>query len=360
MTEPREPKEQTDGLRIEYRKRKRQKQLLIGLSFLLTILLMLVFTTFGASDTSFSGVVQAIARTLSTGGEIVDKQDKIIMLLRLPRMAMAVVAGIGLSVSGAAMQAATRNPLVSPFTIGISNAAAFGASLSIVFGVGLFCGSQLGTVFNAFLWALGCMGVVSLIAAKGGMSPSTIVLTGIALNYLFSACTSTIEFFASEHKLAEVVQWAFGSLNGSNWQEVFVMAVVVTACTAAMFFHAPALNIIAGGDDEVAKSLGIHPGKVRFAVCVEAAMATAAVISFTGVIGFVGLAGPHIARIIIGSDHRYLLPFSAAMGALLMLIADTIGRLILAPVMIPVGIVISFLGVPIFVNLILVQRKGSV
>lgn len=158
MTEQRQLKKQKDGLRAEYRRRKRQKALLIGLSVLLTVLLMLVFTTLGTSDTSFAGVVGAITRTLSAGGEITDKQDKIIMLLRLPRMAMAVVAGIGLSASGAAMQAATRNPLVSPFTIGISNAAAFGASLSIVFGIGLFSGSQLGTVFNAFLWALGCMG----------------------------------------------------------------------------------------------------------------------------------------------------------------------------------------------------------
>ena len=273
--------------------------MLIGLSVLLTVLLMLVFTTLGTSDTSFAGVVGAITGALSAGGEITDKQDKIIMLLRLPRMAMAVVAGWSFRIRYHA--GGYPNPLVSPFTIGISNAAAFGASLSIVFGIGLFSGSQLGTVFNAFLWALGCMGVVSLIAAKAGMSPSTIVLTGIALNYLFSACTSTIEFFASEHKLAEVVQWAFGSLNGSDWQEVFVMAVVVAVCTTAMFFHAPALNIIAGGDDEVAKSLGIHPGNVRFAVCVEAAMATAAVISFTGVIGFVGLAGLTLPALLLGA-----------------------------------------------------------
>lgn len=344
----------------EYRKRKCRKYLLISLSFILMFVLAIFFTTLGTTDTNFCDVTGSIFRTLTAGGKISNKQDKIIILLRLPRMAMAIIAGIGLSSAGAAMQAATRNPMVSPFTIGISNAAAFGASLSIVFGIGFFSGSQFGTVFNAFLWALGCMGLVALISTKVGMSPSTIVLTGIALNYLFSACTSTIEFFANEHKLAEVVQWAFGSLNGSQWQEVFIMTIIVCICTLGMFCHAPSLNIIAAGDDEVAKSLGIHPERVRLAVCVEAALATAAVISFTGVIGFIGLAGPHIARILIGSDHKYMLPFSAITGALLMLIADTIGRLILAPVMIPVGIVISFLGVPIFINLILMQRKGSV
>lgn len=349
----------TEKLQATYARHRKGKCLLLLFSFVLMLVLALVFTTLGATDTSVWDVLRAIVHTVSSGGSITDKQEKIIVLLRLPRMAMAVAAGFGLAMSGAAMQAATRNPLVSPFTIGISNAAAFGASLSIVFGFGLFSGSQFGTVWNAFLWALGCMGLVYLISARVGMSPSAIVLTGIALNYFFSACTSTIEFFASEHKLAQVVQWAFGSLNGSAWEEVLVMAVVVFFSGICLFLYAPALNIIASGDDEVAKSLGIHPERVRMQVCVLAVLATAAVISFTGVIGFVGLAGPHIARIIIGSDHRYLLPFSAVMGALLMLTADTIGRLILAPVMIPVGIVISFLGVPVFINLILMQRKGS-
>ena len=116
------------------------------------------------------------------------------------------------------MQGVTRNSLVSPFTIGISNAAAFGASLSIVFGMGLFAGTEAGIVLNAFIWAMGCTVLVYMISLKVGMGPEAIVLTGIALNYLFSAATSTIEFFASEHKLAQVVQWAFGSLNGAQWQ----------------------------------------------------------------------------------------------------------------------------------------------
>ena len=342
-----------------YKKSRKIKCLIIIAGIVLMLILALAFTTLGATGAGMKEVLTAIFHTIANGGEITDNQEKVVILLRLPRVVMAILAGFGLAVSGAAMQAATRNPLVSPFTIGISNAAAFGASLSIVFGVGFFSGSQAGTVFNAFLWAVGCMALVYLISIKVGMSPASIVLTGIALNYFFSACTSTIEFFANEHKLAEVVQWAFGSLNGSQWSEVIVVLVVVAVCCIAIYIFAPALNIIASGDDEVAKSLGIHPERVRMEVCILAVLSTAAVISFTGVIGFVGLAGPHIARMIIGSDHRFLLPFSAIIGALLMLAADTIGRLILAPVIMPVGIVISFLGVPIFINLILTQRKGS-
>lgn len=343
----------------QYRKSIKIKYLIIAAGVVLMIVLALLFTTLGATDAGIKEVVGAVWHTILNKGNITDKQEKIVMLLRLPRIVMAIFAGFGLAVSGTAMQAAARNPLVSPFTIGISNAAAFGASLSIVFGFGLFSGSRLGTVFNAFLWAVGCMALVYLISIKAGMSPSALVLTGIALNYFFSACTSTIEFFASEHKLAEVVQWAFGTLNGSEWSEVWTVIIVVTICGIGIFCFAPSLNVIAGSDDEVAKSLGIHPERVRMEVCILAVLSTAAVISFTGVIGFVGLAGPHIARMIIGSDHKYLIPFSAVVGALLMLVADTVGKLILAPVIIPVGIVISFLGVPIFINLILTQRKGT-
>ena len=334
----------------------RRNWLLIILCLILTVILALVFTAMGAADTSVADVCRAAAGWLR--GEEPGKQEKVILFLRLPRVVMAVLAGFGLSVSGAAMQGVTRNSLVSPFTIGISNAAAFGASLSIVFGMGLFAGTEAGIVLNAFIWAMGCTVLVYMISLKVGMGPEAIVLTGIALNYLFSAATSTIEFFASEHKLAQVVQWAFGSLNGAQWQEAGTVAVVVLVCLILLYFHAPALNVMSSGDDEVAKSLGILVESVRVQVGILSVLMTAAVISFTGVIGFVGLAGPHIARMIIGNDHRYLLPFSAVTGAILMLVADTIGRLILAPVTIPVGIIISFLGVPIFINLILSKRKG--
>lgn len=349
-----------EDIRQQYKRNQRQKSIVIVIGFLVLMILALFFSTLGASDTSISDILLAIRNVLFTGADNISQQDKVIIFLRLPRVAMAICGGFGLAIAGTSMQAVTRNPLVSPFTIGISNAAAFGASLSIVFGLGLFSGTQTGIVLNAFLWAIGCMILVYLISIRVGLSPSAIVLTGIALNYFFSACTSTIEFFASEHKLAAVVQWAFGSVNGSEWKEVLTVFIIVLICGILLFFYTPSMNIISTGDDEVAKSLGIHPERVRMRVCILAVLTTASVISFTGVIGFVGLAGPHIARMIVGSDHRYLLPFSGAIGALLMLAADTIGRLILAPVIIPVGIVISFLGVPIFVNLILSQRKGSV
>jgi len=257
------------------------------------------------------------------------------------------------------MQGITRNPLVSPFTIGVSNAAAFGATLSIVFGISVLPGTQTGTVLTAFLTAFLCAALVYLVSLRVGLSPQTLVLTGIAVNYLFSAATSLIQYFADEHRLAAAVAWAFGSFNGVEWSEVSIAAAVTAASCLLLYRYAPALDLLSSGDDEVTRSLGASPNRVRLVTGALSVLATASIISFTGVIGFVGLAGPHIARMLLGGSHRQMLPFSAVVGALLALIADTIGRMILAPVMLPVGIVVSFLGVPIFVNLILSQRKGA-
>ena len=345
-----------DDLLSSYRKGARKKHMLIILGFLLTGILGLCFTTVGEKQLDMGDVLRAVGHWIQ--GDLADTQEKVIVLLRLPRIVLAIFAGIGLSVAGVVMQSITHNPMASPFTGGISNAAAFGASVSIVFGIGFFPGTEVGTVVNAFCLSLLCAVLVYTVSVKVGMTPETIVLVGIALSYLFSAATSTIEFFANEHQLAEVVQWAFGSLNGAQWTQVLVVGFFTLLASCVIYCFAPSLNTMISGDDQVAQSLGVQVTMVRCVTGLCSVMATAAVISFTGVIGFVGLAGPHMARMLIGSDHRYLLPFSALCGAILVLVADTLGRVILAPVMIPVGIVISFLGVPIFLNLIITRKRG--
>lgn len=346
------------SLSERYRLRRARAAGLILGGWALVVALGVAFAALGATGTTPRDIIAALLA--AARGQEPDTPQKVILHLRLPRVAMAVTAGCGLSVSGAAMQGITRNPLVSPFTIGVSNAAAFGASLSIVFGAGFFPGNQGGVVLTAFSLALLCAGAVYGISRRAGMGPETLVLTGIAVNYFFSAATSVIQYFADEHRLAAAVAWAFGSFNGAAWGEVAAAALAVAVCSAGIYALAPALNILSCGDDETARSLGIDPGRTRILAGVLAVMATAGVISFTGVIGFVGLAGPHIARMLLGSDHRLLLPLSAVVGAALTLTADTIGRLILAPVLIPVGIVVSFLGVPIFLHLLLSRRKGGV
>jgi iron complex transport system permease protein len=283
--------------------------------------------------------------------------NKIILLLRLPRIGLAILAGIGLSTAGAVMQSVTRNPLVSPFTLGVSSAAAFGASICIVFGKGAFLESELGVILSAFLCSLICVVTVYAIAKKIGVNPTVIVLVGISLNYLFSALTATVEFFAKQHKLEEVVQWTFGAFNKSSWESVVICGV---ACLLSLVFFSRLslkLDVIALNDDETAKSLGVNPESIRVFGGLTAVLITASIISFTGVIGFVGLIAPHMARILIGNGHRYFIPFSGLLGSILLLSADTLGRFIFYPVSIPVGIVVSFLGVPLFVHLILSAGK---
>lgn len=349
------PPDSSDSLVQRYDAGVRKNLLLILASLVVTLILMVAFAALGATDTR-AGDILATLLALAKGERLTTAQ-KVILHLRLPRVVMAVIAGVGLAVSGAAMQGITRNPLVSPFTIGISNAAAFGASLAIVFGLGIAPDTGFGIVLTAFALAFLCAALVYLVSLRVGMTPEAIVLTGIAVNYLFSAATSVIQYFADEYRLAAAVAWAFGSFNGAEWREAGVMAAIVGLCFIGLYSQAPTLNALSGGDDQVARSMGVNPARVRIFTGMLSVLATASVISFTGVIGFVGLAGPHIARLLIGGDHRFLLPFSALAGAILMLVSDTIGRLILAPVMIPVGIVVSFLGAPIFINLILTRRK---
>lgn len=348
-------------IRNQYENSNRKKYLILAASIVVMVALGLYFVTIGVADTSFTQVLQAVAAW--AGGRLGEGEHaaayKIIVLMRLPRIVIAVIAGIGLAVSGVAMQAVTRNPLVSPFTMGISSASAFGASVCIVFGTGMFFKSEIGIICCAFLSATVCIMVVYGISSRAGMGPETVVLTGIALNYLFSALTSTIEFFAQEHKLAAVVQWTFGTFNGTVWRDVLFSGLFVLACSVLIMANYLKLNAMASGEDELVKSLGVNPERVRAVMCLASVFMTAAVISFTGVIGFVGLVAPHIARLLVGNDHRFLIPFSAVTGSMLLMVSDAIGKTILSPVSIPVGIVVSFLGVPLFINLILKGRRRN-
>lgn len=345
-------------LEQEYTTENRRRYLLILFILAVIIVLGVAFTVIGFNQ----GVMQVlIAVKLYCFGDLESSPDtsinKIILLLRLPRIVLAIFAGIGLAIAGTVMQSITRNDLVSPFTLGISSAAAFGASLCIVFGNSLFFQSEAGIVTCAFSASLLCMAVIYLVAQKLGITPVSIVLVGIALNYFFSALTATVEFFAKEHKLEDIVQWTFGTFNRASWDHVIFTGGIVIACFLLLQRHALQLDVLASNDDDMAKSLGIQPGRLRTKIGIMAVLIMAAIISFTGVIGFVGLIAPHMARLIIGNEHKFLIPFSGVLGALLLLLADTIGKYILYPVSIPVGIVISFLGVPLFIHLILSDRK---
>ena len=347
-------------LKQEYKNENKKKILLIVTVVFIMLVSAYVFTTLGMKNISNMQTLVAISKafsgTLDNGADAAS--NKVIMLLRLPRIALAMLAGIGLAVSGAVMQSLTRNYLVSPFTLGISSAAAFGASMSIVFGVGVFFQSEVGMISCAFIASCICGCIVYGISRYIGLNPSSIVLVGISLNYLFSAMTATIEFFAKEHKLEAVVQWTFGSFNRATWESVLITFIVIVVGLAILIIYSLKLNVMATNSDEMAKSLGINVNKARVVCGMTAILLTATIISFTGVIGFIGLIAPHIARLLIGDNHLYYLPFASVLGGILLLFSDMIGKFILYPVNIPVGIVISFLGVPLFIHLILMKRRN--
>lgn len=330
--------------------------ILVGLGGL--VALALVATSLGSADLGVSSVASAIAARIFPflNLEVSTKVSVIVWDIRLPRIILGIVAGAGLAISGAAMQGIMRNPLVSPFTIGISSAAGFGASVAIVLGAGMVGGGKYLVITNAFVFALLAAFLVYSLARIRGMRPETLILAGIALMYFFSSATSLLQYIATQEELHAVVHWLFGSLTGASWENILVVSIIFSCCLPFLIKYSWDLNAMVAGDD-VATTLGVNTRKVRTVCMALATLITAGIICFTGIIGFVCLVAPHITRMIIGADHRFLLPCSCILGGLLLLGADTIGRTAFQPTVIPVGIVVSVIGVPFFIYLILRTRK---
>lgn len=280
----------------------------------------------------------------------------VILQLRLPRILMAVITGVSLGVAGAVMQGVLRNPLVSPYTLGLSSGAACGAALAIVLGVGIVGLGRYVIIGNAFIFSLLTMLLVLGIARVRGTSIETLILAGVALGYLFSAVISSLKYVSGHEQLREIVFWLMGDLSVVGWQTILIVFPVVVILSILAMRYSWDLNTMSAGE-EVAASLGVRVSRVRIISLMLAAILTATVIAFTGIIGFIGLVSPHICRMVVGSDHRFLIPASGMVGALLLLVSDTVCRTMIAPTEIPVGIVTSFIGVPFFLYLLTKKRR---
>lgn len=346
-----------------YMQSRKRKILALLVMVIAIIVSVIVSVSLGASSPSINEAATVIFARLfpflniNAGSKFV---QMIIWDVRLPRVILALIAGAGLAVSGATMQGVLRNPLVSSYILGVSAAAGFGASLAIVFGIGVLTtyGNYI-IVVNAFVFSMIAMLIVYGVAHMRSMTTETVILAGVAVSYLFSALLSLIQYIAPEHEAVRaVVFWLMGGLDSANWTNITIMFVVVLAATILMMQQSWNINVLSVGED-VAVSLGVNAKRALGVTLMLSALATSAIIAFTGVIGFVCLIAPHIARMLIGSDHRFLIPCSALIGACLLLCADTVGRLILAPTEIPVGIVTSLLGVPFFIYILLTKRRKS-
>ena len=283
--------------------------------------------------------------------------DHVVWDLRLPRIIIGIVAGAGLAVAGATMQSTLKNPLADPYTTGISSGAAFGATIAICYGTEIF-GSGGSIVVNAFVFALIPTALIAVISVTKKVSPVSMILAGIAVMYIFNAMTTVMKLWANPDDLASVYRWEVGSFEGLDWGDVPIMTAVTAVGSLFLLLVSSKMNVLSTGDEN-AKALGIDASKLRMVCLVVVTLVTASIVSFTGVIGFVGLVAPHVVRIFIGSDNRYLIPASMALGAALLLVADLVGRTVIAPAVLEVGVVTAFIGGPLFLYLVIRQKREA-
>jgi len=275
--------------------------------------------------------------------------------IRLPLIVGAILSGSGLGLCGCVMQAVLKNPMASPFTLGISSGAHFGVSIAAVFGITILDGPYF-LVGNAFVCALLCSGCIIALSMLKGTTSETLVLAGIAVSYLFQAANQLLTYVATDEQRTVMSFWGMGSLSDLNWNSALFIGTVSILCVLLLVSKAWDLNLMTVGD-ESAGSMGVKPAHIRLLIMVVSSFYVSTIVSFIGVIGFVGLIAPHIGRLVLGNDHRFLIPASAGIGAALLLVANALSMNLMHNVVVPAGIVMSIIGVPLFLYLVLKGKR---
>lgn len=334
---------------------RHKRMTLVGISAI-TFLLVVASLMAGSSDLSATKVLSGLFMMGDEHAQIV------VWNLRMPRILTALIGGAALAIAGCAFQSVLRNPLASASTLGISQGAAFGASVAIIViggGAAMHEGISFGnpyiTVICAFAGAISSTIVILALSRFRDMTPESIVLAGVALSAVFTGGTALIQYFAEDTQVAAVVFWTFGDLGRVTYRELAIIGSVTIAAAVFFFLNRWNLNAMESGEGS-AHGLGVNVSATRLASMLVGSAAASTVIAFCGTINFIGLAAPHITRRLIGSDYRHLLPGSAIMGAGLLLASDLIARSALAPVILPISAITSFVGAPIFLYLLM---KGA-
>lgn len=333
----------------------RHRLLVMGVLVLAILGCLLLDFTMGPSGLTLSSLWQTLIDPASA-----DAGTRVIVWdIRLPYALMAVVIGLSLGLAGAEMQTILNNPLASPFTLGVSSAAAFGAALAIVSGIGIpGVPDQWFISVNAFIFALFAALMLDGITRWTRVASSGVVLFGIALVFTFNALVSMMQFIASEDTLQGLVFWTMGSLARASWAKLGIMLVVFALMLPLSMMNSWKLTALRLGEDR-AISFGIDVRRLRLGTLLRISMLSALAVAFVGPIGFIGLVAPHIARMIFGEDHRFYLPASALIGALVLSMASIASKNLIPGIIIPVGIVTSLVGVPFFLSIIL-RHRGNV
>ncbi|WP_090218657.1 FecCD family ABC transporter permease [Epibacterium ulvae] len=342
-----------DALTAGYRTRSLRRMALVGVAAVLLVCIVVIDVITGPADLSFWRTLQVILDpSIAT-----PKEGVIIWDLRLPVALMAVAVGAMLGVAGAEMQTILNNPLADPFTLGLSSAASFGAALAIVMGWSVIPGvGALFVTMNAFVVAMATSMALFAFTRLRGVSPEAMILVGIAMLFTFNALLAFLQYGASEIQLAQLVFWQMGSLARATWEKVGICLAVLGLVLPYFIYKSWALTALRMGEEKAA-ALGVNVSALRLTVLAGVSLLSAVAVSFVGAIAFVGLVGPHIARMIVGEDQRGFLPLSALAGALILSGTSIASKAITPGIVYPIGMITSLIGIPFFIVLILGQRK---
>jgi iron complex transport system permease protein len=313
------------------------------------VVVALISLSMGPAKVSMGTILAWCAGTLS-----VDRTTSMILTkIRLPRILLAGLVGFTLSLGGVVFQALLRNPLAEPFILGISSGAAIGAIAGIMLGLGFTVGVPLLSFITALATILLVMGISS---RHGGLESSTLLLTGVIVNAFFTAIIMFFIATVSDSRLHSMLFWLYGDLSQSKYVQLSISLPLVLIVSGIIYLFSRHLNLMVGGE-ESALQMGVEVEMVKWISFIGISLITGVVVSFSGIIGFVGLIVPHLMRMILGPDHRLLIPASALGGAIFLVAADTVARTIISPSELPVGVITAFLGAPFFIYLL--RKRGS-
>jgi iron complex transport system permease protein len=343
-----------DGSMVKRTKAKLLLVLAIGLSSL--FLLLIISWSVGAVDIEFSSVLSHLVNIIAHLGPMAGDPQEQIIWSRMVRSVAVVGVGIGLSVSGVVMQALIRNPLVDPYVTGVSSGAALGAILSILAGVAVLNLAEFTTPLAAFVGAIAAFFITMTLAEAAGGRSINFVLSGNIIGIAISSFTTILIVSSQDNRLHGALSWLFGSFAFISWEDALLIILPVLVLSFIILLYARELNVILLGDEH-ARHLGLNVKAFKRMIILAVSVLTAVSVAFCGIIAFLGLIVPHTARMIVGGDHRLLIPTSMVLGANVLLAADIFSRVAMRPGELPIGAVISLIGAPFFIYLMIKRGK---
>lgn len=344
--------------KTKYRKVAVKRAIFLCASVVVLIIIAGVALALGSADMTFLDAYSAVFnRFFPDWFGASPLAYTVVWTLRLPRILLAIAAGAALAMGGCSTMTILRNPIATPYTLGVSAGAGFGAAIGIILGKSLLGGSSdFSIISNAFLFSLIPVVVILLLVKRNSASPETMILAGVAMAYVFCACTTILQYFADSNAVSATVFWLVGDLSRAAWYQLPYVFGALIACLVVNLWLAWDINAMKLGDD-TAKSLGVEVDRTRRITLVLACLSTAIVVAFTGAIGFICLVAPHICRAFVGNDQRLLIVSSCLVGSILLLVADIVARRMIAPIVLPVGAITAFLGGPLLLYLLIRRRR---